>query len=226
MAALATLAWCAVLFYSRSTAVDRHVAKLEQEKSQLQQIIHRLGTERRVAELLVTEQKQVDGVQQTTVLLSEDARDGTALPPQSFTVDGDVIHLDAMVIKFDRSAVGQGDPLRGCSIALFHRLYGDRQTPDHAFLIDSPNTVPEFYRGDQQVDQFEQNLWQNFWKLAENPAYRASQGVRVANGQGVWFRALPETLYTISIEQDGGLNYSLSPLPAIFRGALQQRDRS
>ena len=44
--------------------------KIEEEKQELQQIVQRLGTEQRRAEILVTEQKTVDGVLHTTLVPS------------------------------------------------------------------------------------------------------------------------------------------------------------
>ena len=120
--------------------------------------------------------------------------------------------------------VEQNDPLRGHSIALFTKLYGDHQSPEQAFLIDEPGKIPDFYRGaDPQVSSFEQELWQNFWRLAEDKDYRKAKGVRVANGQGLWGPFAPDKLYTLTLDADGGLNLSSEPLKGIYREAMKQR---
>src|SRR5882724_1575763 len=212
-----------IAFYREHFSSDQKIAALEQEKRQLQQVVKRLSDERRVADVLVTDQKDVNGVQQTTLLFVEYARDGSTLPPKSFTVEGNQAHIDALVIKFDHGFVEQNDSLRGCSLALFTRIYGDRQTPDKAFTIDKPGQVPEFYRGTSpQVGQFEQNLWANFWRLADDPAFAQEKGVRIANGQGVWGPFKPDQLYTITIEANGGLNITHEPLKGIYREALKR----
>src|SRR5689334_13978992 len=77
-----------IVYYRDHFSADRKIAALEQEKRQLQQVVQRLTDERRVADVLVTDQKTVDGVQQTTLLLVEYARDGSTLPPKSFTIEG------------------------------------------------------------------------------------------------------------------------------------------
>ncbi len=214
-----------IVFYRDNYSADRHVAELEQEKLQLQQIVQRLTDERRVAQLLVTDQKTVNGSQQTSLLLVEYARDGSLLMPKSFTIKGNVVHIDAMVIKFDRPLVEQNDPLRGHSIALFHRLFGDEQTPEQAFPIDQPDTIPDYYRtADPRVSTFEQNLWNDFWRLTDDPAYRQSKGVRIANGQGIWLPVAPDKVYTISIESDGGLNYASEPLKGASLDAMRRRN--
>jgi hypothetical protein len=204
--------------------------KLEEQKQQLQSIVQRLGEEKRVAEVLVTEQKTAsDGLLRTTLLFVEYAKDGSALPPKTFTIDGNTAHIDAMVIKFERDYVAKGDPLRGHSIALFRRLFGETQSPQEAWRIDEPGKIPDFYRGKDSPEQnprlasFEQELWQDFWKLAEDKDYRASKGVRVANGQGIWGPFAPDKLYTLTLDADGGINLTSEPLKGIYREAMKQR---
>jgi hypothetical protein len=213
-----------IIAYRGHFATERKIVQLQEEKKQLEQIVQRLSDEKRVAEVLVTEQATVDGELHTTLLFVEYAKDGTALPPKSFTFVGKMAHIDAMVIKFESDFVQQNDPLRGHSVALFTKIYGDKQSPAEAKRIDEPGTIPVVYRGaDPRVSKFEQELWQNFWKLADDAAYRDKYGVRVANGQGLWGPFEADKLYTISIESDGGLNLRSEPLKGIYREALKRK---
>ena len=110
----------------------------------------------------------VNGIPQTTLLFVEYSRNKTTLPPKSFTIQGNQVHLDAMVIKFDRDFVKQNDPLRGHSIALFTKLFGNHQSPDNGSTIDTPGQIPNYYQGiDPRVSQFESDLWKNFWQLTK-----------------------------------------------------------
>jgi hypothetical protein len=205
--------------YRDHYATDRKLAKLEEEKRALVAVVSHLTSERRVADLLVTNKRVgSDGVPVTTLLFVELARNGTELPAKSFMVRGQFVHLDAMVIKFDREDVKADDPLRGKSIALFTRIYGDQETPASAATIDPPGTVPEIYQdADPTLSSFELALWSDFWHLAADPAYAASKHVRVANGQGIWGMFDPDKLYTVTLEADGGLNLSTEPLKGIYR---------
>jgi hypothetical protein len=206
--------------------LEREKQKLQEDKDHLQTAIERLSAEKRVAEVLVTDQSQVDGKLKTTLLFVEYARDGSALPAKTFTINGNAAHIDAMVIKFDRGLVAADDALRGHSIALFHRLFGDDQPPEQGFPIDAPGSIPDVYRGRKQsADQqkFEQDLWHNFWRLADDKAYRQEKGVRVANGQGIWGPFAADRLYTITLDADGGLNMASEPLKGIYREAMKQR---
>lgn len=212
-----------IYVYEQRYSAARQVARLEAEKRELETIVARLTSQRRVAEMLVTEQRTVDGgATQSDVLFVEYDRAGQPLPARSFTLLGKMVHVDALVIKFEHDLVKQDDPLRGKSIALFTRIYGDRQAPADAPTIDEPNRVPAVYRGaDNRVTEFEQSLWTDFWRLADDPAYRQSKGVRVAQGEGPWGPLMTGRLYTVSLETDGGLNLTWEPLRGIYREALK-----
>jgi hypothetical protein len=214
----------ALFVYQDRFSAAHQIERLQEEKQLLERVVQRLSDEKRVADVLVTDQKTVDGVIHTTLLFVEYARDGQPLPAKSFEIVGKQAHIDAMVIKFDRHFVSEGDPLRGHSIALFQRLYGDHESPADAARIDQPGVIPHVYRGaDPRVTEFELDLWKNFWRLAEDPGYREEKGVRIANGQGVWGPFQPDQLYTITLESDGGLNIQSEPLRGIYREALKQR---
>jgi hypothetical protein len=213
-----------IVYYRDHNSAELHIEQLEQEKKELQQFVQRLTSERRVARVLVTDQKQVNGAMQTTLLFTEFSRDGSDLPVKEFTIQGDEVHIDAMVIKFDYDLVEHDDPLRGHSIALFTELYGRPQSPAQGFAIDSPGQVPDFYRdADPKVDEFESKLWQDFWKLADDPAYRQAKRVRVANGQGIWFPVELGKIYTITLESDGGLNVTPQAIEGDYRDVLKHR---
>lgn len=210
-------------YYDRFSTYNQ-IRKLQEQTRQLEAIVSRLTSEKRVAELLVTDQKKVGDVLHTTVLFVEYGRNGDALPPRQFELIGGTAHLDAMVIKFDHDFVKQGDPLKGHSIALFTKIYGDHQTPAQAAQIDEAGQAPEVYRGsDPKLSEFEHELWMNFWKLADDENFRKAHGVRVAMGQGAWAPFEPNKLYTITLEAAGGLSMTSEPLKGIYREALKRR---
>jgi hypothetical protein len=213
-----------IWYYQDQFAAARKIKQLEVEKKALEQVVKRLNDESRVAEILVTEQKPdpATGALMTTLLFVEYTKGDQSLPPKSFTVEGKHAHVDAMVIKFEHDFVTKGDPLRGHSIALFTRIYGDKQPPANAWQIDRSGDVPEIYRdADPRITEFEQNLWRDFWRLAEDESYRKEKGVRVATGQGVWGMFEPGKLYRITLETDGGLNLTSTKIPGIYKEALK-----
>jgi hypothetical protein len=145
-----------LLVYQDRFFNSAQIAKLEEDKKQLQQIVQRLEGERRVADVLVSRREIVNDVPQTTLLFVEYDRNNQPLPAKSFCIAGTSAHIDAMVIKFDHDFVAQNDPLRGHSIALFTKIYGDKQTPADAFPIDAPGAIPDIYRGaDPRLTEFD-----------------------------------------------------------------------
>ena len=221
---LLVAAGAAGLMLHRRDSTAAQLNESKQRVDQLKQVVKRLEAERRVADAIVTGQETVDGVLKTTLLFVEYGRDGSTLPARRFTIDGNVGHIDAMVVKFERDFVQEDDPLRGRSLALFTRLYGENQPPEKAFRIDTPSEIPDVYRGDDPyVTDFERELWANFWKLADDEAYRKAKGVRVAQGEGVWVPFHPDKLYTVTLDSDGGLNITSSPLKGIYREALKRQ---
>jgi hypothetical protein len=225
---LLLIASVGIVYYQHATSTEKKIEKLEDEKRQLEQIVQRITTEKRVADILVSHQgRDANGQLQTTLLFVEYDKKDQPLPARSFTIAGDTAHIDAMVIKFDRDFVAQADPLRGHSIALFTKLYGEHQNPGDALPIDPPGKIPDVYRGaEPQVSEFEMSLWNDFWKLYDDESYRKAKGVRIeggAGGQSVWGLFKPDRLYTITLESAGGLSMTSAPLRGIYSAALRQR---
>ena len=225
----------AVYRYERSRSAEAklqaEVQRLEARRQHLQDFVTRLTSEKRVAEILVTDQVAVSGhIQSTTLMFVEYGRDGKQLPPKFFTIKGNAAHIDALIIKFDHGFTEQNDPLRGQSLVLFYRLFGDYQAPADGFRIDTPGTIPEVYRSSSALPpaahQFEADLWENFWRLANDPAYRKEKGVRLAQGESPWTYFYPESIYTISMEAAGGLSIQQRPIDGVwkeFREALKRQ---
>ena len=221
--ALLMLAGSAGLFfyYVHNTA-QRQIEQLQQKNQELEQIRTRLETDRRVARILVTDQKTIAGKMTTTLLFVEYTRSGDALPAKQFTIDGNEAHFDAEVIKFKDQFIEQNDPLRGQSIMLFVRVYGADQAPSVGFPIDQPGEIPEIYRGvDPQVSSFELDLWNNFWKLFNDRDARDARGIRGMNGEGLYGQFLPGYAYTITLRSDGDGTITEEPLDPMYRAALQ-----
>jgi hypothetical protein len=203
------------------------IAKLEQEKKELQQIVHRLTDERREAEMIVTDQKKTADGMQTTLLFVEQARDGSPLPARSFTVKGDEVYVAGLSIRFEQGWLENNDPLRGHGIVLFTRIFGQNQTPADGSTIDEPGKIPDVYRGDPKemarVSEFEQDLWRNFWKLVDDKTYRMQKGVEVAGGKAVFFKAAPDKLYRITVDARGNPTVDWEPIKPIYREAMKGR---
>ena len=177
-----------------------------------------------MADVLVTDVSGDGTKTYTTLLFQEYAKDGSPLPPKRFTIEGNEAHLDAMVIKFQGKYVEANDPLRGRSIALFTKLFDDKHAPEKGYVIDEPGHIPAVYKGsDPKVSEFEQQLWRDFWKLAQDKAYREQMGVDVLQGKSLWWRFEPGFLYTVTLQADADLNLRYEPLKGIYKEMLKGR---
>jgi hypothetical protein len=213
-----------ILVYQKQDETAQKLREVQQQKAQLEELVQRLEHETRRADVLVTDQQTVDGTLETTLLFVEYDTQGQPLPAKSFTIRGEMVHIAAQVVRFNREFLADADPLRGHSIALFTGIYGDAQAPADAARIDEPGTIPDFYRGaDAQVSEFQMSLWRDFWRLFHDEAYRQSKGVDTSFGQDVWGPFKPDQLYTITLDADGGLTLRSEPLKGIYREALKQR---
>jgi len=214
-------------YFHTVPATTLQIHKLEEEKKELQQIVQRLTDERRVAEMIVTDQRPTPQGLETTLLFVEQARDGTPLPARSFTVKGDEVWVGGLSIRFEEGWLEKNDPLRGHGIMLFTRIFGQNQTPAEGATIDEPGKIPDVYRGGPKemarVSDFERDLWENFWRLVNDKQYRAEKNVAVAGGKAVYFRAAPDKLYRITVDARGNPTVDWEAIKPIYREAMKGR---
>ncbi len=213
----------------RSTSENRQIAELEvanqklvEQKLQLEQIVSRLGEGKRVADLIVTDRKTAGKDVTTSLMFVEYDRAGKPMEPREFVIAGEVAHVEAMVIEFDREQVVKSDPLRGHAVALFTRIFGEQQPPAGASRIDTPGKIPAFYdSADPKLAAFEQKLWNTFWQLESDESLRKEMGVKLAIGKGVWGPFSPDTLYTITLTPDGNLSRTSEPIRGVYQQYIQ-----
>ncbi|MEK7467392.1 MAG: hypothetical protein AAB074_08260 [Planctomycetota bacterium] len=186
---------------------ERRAGDLERDNRRMRDMIARLGTEFRIADVVVTAQEGARGRDRRTTFrfLTYD-RLGNAQQPRSYTISGDVAYFDALVLKFEDRYVGDADALRGRSLHLFRRVFGEYQAPDDGFPLDAASVdgVPEALR--VGAGNFEEELWRDFWKYTNDGDLARSKGVRVAQGEAVYTRLEAGRTYRLTIEADGGIN--------------------
>lgn len=204
---------------------QRQEAQAQRKRAEeLKQIVQRLHAEQRVAEIMVTGQDDSSGGMRETLEFTELDKDGNAISSTPYTIEGKVAHIDGLLIEFDGKFVEQNDPLRGHSIALFTGLYDQKHSPDDAYRLDKPGQIPPAYREvDPNVTRLQNELWSNFWKLAQDSNYRKSMGVRLAQGQGVWTEFDYRYKYRLSVAANGGMNVVSEKMPA---GYISMYERS
>ncbi len=125
--------------------------------------------------------------------------------PRVFSIQGDILYIDAQTIKYDDRLVESGDPLRSTSIYVFRRLFGEAQAPKDGFPLDPVGTAPARYRQGGKPTEMEQQLWSRFWEYANDPALASKAGVRAAHGEAPSIKLVPGKRYRVMRRSSAGL---------------------
>lgn len=204
----------------RSFQERQEMIRLERENQELVSIIERLSAASRVAQATVAKRWVDDaGTTWSEVRFVEVDEEGKPLSEsKTMVVEGDTVYFDALVLKFERDFVSEGDSTRGKSLVLFRRLFGEHQEPSEGFPLDdaSEHGIPSVYRTAENPSQIEMELWEKFWNYANDPEAAERDGVRVAQGEAPYMKMEEGKLYGLSLDHGGGLNITVTQVPAVL----------
>ncbi len=209
---------------SAQRALEKENAILLQRQKILESMIDRLSRSQRLAQIVVTNQTTDNGVVlETEFLMVEIGEDGQPIAKQKFVIEGSVVYIDGLTIKFDPDSIAVADRLRGANLVLLRRVYSSSISPNDGTLIDLPGAIPAAYRVDSdEASQFECQLWDRFWELATDPALAEEYGVRVAQGEAVYKPLQTGVLYELTHDANGGMNLEAHALPNTVAEMLTQ----
>jgi hypothetical protein len=207
------------LYYGPLREQQRLVANLKT-------IVEQLTLDIRIAEVAVISQTSAP---LTTVFrfVEVDAQHEPVAPPKTFTVAGEEVYFDALVIKFeepfkplDELPLKQQDlapPLMHKAVIFFRRVFSEKQKPEDGFPLDTPGQPPGHYRHKEKPSALEQQLWAQFWELANDPRLAQEHGVRAAHGQAVSMKLLPGKHYILEQRLTGDMTIRPVDLPAVLK---------
>lgn len=199
------------------------VAELEEQREQLKTFISRLKASRRVAQADVLQQYLDEKGRPVSVIRwNQIGLDGTLEEPQTIEAIGKLVYFEAALIKFDQDAVGQGDPDKGASLALFRRVFGEDQPPSSTGNLEQ-RSKPPIPDGRPATD-FEQKLWTLFWQMMDNPKLQDEFGVRVAQVEAPAVVLKAGQVWEVSLDAAGGLNLRLIVHRSVSPSALPSND--
>jgi hypothetical protein len=174
--------------------------------------LDRLKAEELVADVAVLgQEKGSDGTTLTKLSFVEyRPNSNEQLFSKTFEIKGEEFYVDALVVRFDDKFVEIGDGLRGKSLLLFRRAFGNQQKPDDGTPLfntgpDEKNPVPAGLAIPGAPSEFEKGLWSRFWTLANDPEEAKKVGVRVAQGEAPHILARPHQVYQVRLRATGGL---------------------
>ncbi len=192
-------------------------------------IIHNLKAETRVAEVLVVESSLDEYTRKytTTIKFLEYDVHGKPLKPKFFTFKGNLIQFQTLVARFDDKYIEQGHRMKGKSIHLFLKAFVLDGEKTQEFVItpvyEKPAkvipeyAVPEGYRVGNPPNYFEKEIWGKFWRYALDPEERKRVGIKNAQVEAPGQVFVPGTIYTLILENDGGLRIDTRPIPEILK---------
>lgn len=223
------LGWCTVVLVALLfgwTLVEGRLerAALERQIRELKERMARLTAEESRARLLVESARPgTDGVLETTLLWADTDADGKMIPGtglRRFKVRGTDVHCDTRQIIFPMESIAEGDPLRGRSLTLFSRIYGDHESPVAGDAIDidpASDGVPRrFQSGDVALRDAQSTLWKRWAEYLVNPEACREDGVRTVQGTAVHKAVVVGREYRLRVSAPGQVFFEGPFEPDLF----------
>lgn len=186
--------------------------ELTKLKERLETALKLLKVDQRIAKIEVMEKGiNEDDQPYMEVRFYEIDQRGTILgSPRDFTILGEKIYVDGWVVTFDDKYVENADELRSASLFIFKSIFGELERPADAKRLDTQtDAMPGIYKSESQ-NEFEQQIWQDFWKVCNDIKLQRELGIRASHGQANYLVGEKGHTYQVEIRSSGAM--SLKPL--------------
>ncbi|MCZ6673964.1 MAG: hypothetical protein O7C75_13620 [Verrucomicrobia bacterium] len=174
------------------------------ENKDLKQAIENLTGEEQIGYAKVIAQMQQGGKDYTLLKFVETARNDPLdiVFESEFTLEGDIVHFDALIVKFSDEFVRDG---KGRSLYLWRRIYGEHMAPSDGFPIEVHGREPERYRGllAQLPVKKRELFWSEIWDLAHDKRRLSEYGIEAVFGSSVYTELRPGLIYIFKISATG-----------------------
>ncbi len=190
-------------------ALNADIAVKNEEIMRLDTALRLLKVDHRLARISVIDQiRDTDTGGITTDLEFVEVNDEGAPidQPRMFRIKGEIIYVDNWVVKFDDKYIEQSDLDRATSLVLFRRIFGDQQEPRDGSWLDDTNRPPRAYTRGGAISDFEKQIWDDFWNIANDPSKAKELGIRAAHGEAISIKAEKGRTYKIQLRASDGLS--------------------
>ena len=205
----------------KQVQLERTQEQMRQTKAKYERYMANLVGSQRAAEVIVEDQTQdEDGQIWTKIKFLEYSVDGQPLEPvKVFTVPGNVVYFDALVMRYTPEQVQEG---KAKSLYLFRRVFTDETRPDMGYKLfdaDEEASPPKNLQADTEEIpiQAQQQVWARFQKCLSDPEHAKEQGVDTMYGEAVYDTLRKGYLYTLNIQNNGGLELRKKQLSSVLR---------
>lgn len=208
LVALIIAGWATYRYFTVNITIER----LLEENAQLKQAIANLTAETQIGYAKVVEQSIQDGRLLTKVLFVETAPNDISqrVSEKQFQIEGDVVHFDALIIKFTTPLVMDG---KQRAMYLWRRAYGETMAPEQAYILNDPQQEPARYRElTKTLSLSEKSLfWSEIWALSNDPKRLEHFGIHAIYGSVVYKQLKPGLIYVFKISPTGSIYPELVP---------------
>ena len=201
LAALVTAGILGMSFYHSTASIH----ELLTENHQLNKAVRNLTQEEQIGYALLQSQSHNElGELESVVRFVQTAADNpkAVVSEQLFTVRGDIIHFDALIVKFTNEYVKDGSKR---ALYLWRRIYGETTTPANGSAIEIPGTAPErYYTITESLHLKNRDIfWEAIWDLANDTTRLNDYGVEAVFGNAIYTRMEPGKVYLFKISSTG-----------------------
>lgn len=190
-----------VAFYYSTASIH----ELLTENKRLSKAVHNLTREDQIGYAVLESQNRDEFGNLTSEVRFVQTAPGdpkTIVSEQLFEIKGNIIHFDALIVKFTNEFVKDG---KERALYLWRRIYGDYTAPADGQSINFSGMHPERYESITQSLGIKSRyiFWEAIWELA-NDATRLSQyGVTAVFGNAIYIRMQPGKAYLFKINSVG-----------------------
>lgn len=217
LAALATAAVLGLSFYFSSSSIH----SLLTENHELNKAITNLTKEEQIGFATVISQEKDAFGQVSTVLKFVQTASGDPkeiVDEQVYTIQGNVVHFDALIVKFSDAYVREG---KERALYLWRRIYGEQTSPEQGEPIEIPGSAPErYYAITKSLKVKDRDVfWEAVWALANDPERLSQYGITAVFGNAIYTKVDPGKVYLFKIGATG----QIYPEVMDFSGKLPVR---
>ncbi len=191
---------------------SRSIAQILEDNRQLRSAVENLSAESQIGYAKVISQETRDGKLFTRLKFVETDRNDPQkrVLEREYEIEGDVVHFDALVVKFDSKFVTDG---RERALYLWRRVYGETTAPMHGMPINAEGEEPGRYRelGAKLSLKDRATFWNEVWQLANDPDRLKEMGVTAIDGSVVYKKLQPGLIYSFKVSNSGALTADVTP---------------
>jgi len=201
LSALAVAAVLGLSFYFSTSSIH----SLLTENHELNKAITNLTKEEQIGFATVISQEKNALGQVTTVLKFVQTAAGNPkeiVEEQVFVIEGNVVHFDALVVKFSDAYVREG---KERALYLWRRIYGEQTPPEQGEAIALPGSAPErYYAITKSLKVTDRDVfWEAIWSLANEPQRLSEYGITAVFGNAIYTKVEPNKVYLFKIGATG-----------------------